>query len=277
MRALEGRRIAVTHASEQRPGRRDDVGTLLCDLGAEIIFCAAIEILPPLEWASFDDALHRLSTYDWIVFTSRNAVEHFSARLADVAGLPLTSVAQLVARSGARIAAIGAATRDALRSYGMRVDAMPNRAMAEAIPAALGDVAGMRILLPRSDIARPELPATLRAGGATVDEVIAYRTVATSNAPDLARQIRNGCVDAITFASGSAVRAFAAAVRPAIDLSDGWSDANRPRIVAIGPVTATSAAELSIPVDAIATEHTARGLAQAVVKCLSTQPPVKTP
>lgn len=268
MRALEGRRVAVTHAREQRPERRDDVGKLLCDLGAEIIFCATIEILPPLEWAPLDDALHRLSTYDWIVFTSRNAVAHFSARLAKVAGLPLTS--------GARIAAIGAATRDALRGYGMSVDAMPNRAMADAIPAALGDIVGMRILLPRSDIARPELPTTLRAAGATVDAVTAYRTVATSDAAELARQIRNGSVDAITFASGSAVRAFAAAVPRAIDSSGGWSDASRPRIVVIGPVTATSAAELSIPVDGIATEHTARGLAQAVVECLSTQPPVKT-
>lgn len=266
-RVLEGRRVAVTHAREQRPERRDELGTILCDLGAEVIFCATIQILPPADWAPLDNALHRLPTYDWIVFTSRNAVEHFSARLANGPGLPLTS--------RARIAAIGTATGDALRGCGMSVDAMPDRAMSEAIPDTLGDVRGMRILLPRSDIARPELPATLRAAGATVDDVTAYRTVAASDAPELARQIRNGRVDAITFASGSALRAFAASVALPSHFSGGRSNSFRPRIVVIGPVTATSAAELGIPVHAIAREHTAHGLAQAVIQCFSTQPPVK--
>lgn len=265
MAALDGRRVVVTRAREQG----NELGALLSDLGAEVLFCPTIQILPPADCAPLDQALQQLHAYDWIVFTSRNAVEHVRARLTNDGDKPVNV--------RARIAAVGTATRDALSACGWRVDAMPERTIADAIPAALGDVNGRRVLLPRSDMARPELPAALRAGGAQVDDVVAYRTVASGGAPGLAIQIRNGGVDAITFASGSAVRAFAAWMTHATGFPALWDDdAHRPRIVVIGPVTALSAAELAIPVDAVASEQNAHGLARAVVECLSTQPPVNT-
>lgn len=258
MLPLDGRRIAVTRAREQS----EELGTLLTVLGAEVLFCAAIEILPPLGWAPLDATIQSLPTYDWIVFTSRNAVSHFHARLL-LSGVDDATV------TGVRIAAIGTGTRDALRACGMRVDVMPERAMAAAIPESLGPIKGLRILLPRSDMARPELPAALRARGADVDEVIAYRTRDAAATSSLVDRIREHSVDAITFASASAVRSFADAARDIIDKSVSWHGSDRPRIIAIGPVTASAAAELNLPVDRVAADHDVQSLVRAVVDCLS--------
>lgn len=263
MRALDGRLIAVTRARQQQDG----LGTLLAELGAEVIFCPAIEIVPPLDWAPLDTALQSLPTYDWIVFTSRNAVEQFHSRLA-ARGVDQATV------SPVRVAAVGPATRDALRDRGIRVDTVPETALADAIPDLLGNVQDLRILLPRSDIARPELPAVLRAKGAIVDDVVAYRTI-SSDAAALVDRVRGGGVDAITFASASAVSSFVNAARDVLD-DVSWHSSDRPRTVAIGPLTARAAAELDFPVDAVAAEHDNKGLVRAVVECLSKQP-VKTP
>lgn len=258
MRPLDGRRVAVTRAREQS----EKFGALLTALGAEVLFCATIEILPPLDWAPLDAAIQSLPTYDWIVFTSRNAVDHFHARLA----LNIVDEASL---GGVRIAAVGTGTRDALRAHGMRVDIIPERAVADAIPEVLGPIDGLRILLPRSDMARLDLPSALRARGASVDDVVTYRTRGAGGAAALVEHVREHGVDAITFASASAVRSFVDAARDMIDIGGWWRDPDRPRIVAIGPVTASAAAELNLPTDRVATDHDVQGLVRAVVDCLS--------
>lgn len=231
-------------------------------LGAEVLFFAAIEILPPLEWAPVDAALESLGTYDWMVFTSRNAVEQFHSRLvrhnSDSSSL-----------FGIRIAAIGATTSNALSVAGIHVDVTPDRALGSAIPDALGAIDGLRILLPRSNIASAELPEALRNRGASVDEVTVYRTVGGDGATALAMSVRDGGLHAITFASASAVQSFAESTWR-IGFSDWSRHPDRPRIVAIGPVTRAAATDVNIPVDAIAATHDAHGLAQAVVDVLST-------
>lgn len=256
---LATRRIAVT-----RPrGGCDELGSLLTSLGAEVLFFPTIDILPPSDWTAADAALESLPTYEWLVFTSRNAVEQFSSRLAQIGLGP----AML---SGVRVAAIGDATADALRGAGIHVDISPREALASEIPESLGAVDGARVLLPRSDIARAELPDALRARGAIVDEVTVYRTVGGADGVSaLVQHARTGQLDAITFASASAVRSFADAAAQSVDLASWLHAADRPRIVVIGPVTASSARDLNIPVDGIAVDHDAHGLAQAVVDVLA--------
>lgn len=233
-------------------------------LGAEVLFFPVIEIQPPLEWAPADAALESLTTYDWIVFTSRNAVEQLRSRLTRCS-IDISVIA------GLRVAAIGAATSDALKAAGIHVDVMPDCALASAIPDSLGGINGLRILLPRSDVASAELPQALRNRGASVDEVTVYRTMGSDGSVALAECVRGGGLDAITFASASAVRSFAESTRR-VELPDWSRDADRPRIVVIGPVTAATATDLNIPVDAVAVTHDAHGLAQAVVDALCTTP-----
>ncbi|MEW5719617.1 MAG: uroporphyrinogen-III synthase, partial [Chloroflexota bacterium] len=225
----------------------------LAELGAEPIEFPVIEILPLADYAPLDAALAR--TYDWIIFTSVNGVasvwERFAALGRDARALANT-----------RLAAIGPATAAELTRRGLRADFVPREYVAEAIVEQIGDVAGRHILLPRADIAREALAHGLRARGAIVDEVAAYRTVTTDASDPRAQHIRarieHGDIDAITFTSSSTARGFVKAIQPPI--------ANLQALVGcIGPVTAQTARDLGLRVDAIAKEYTIEGLVNALV------------
>src|SRR6267378_8492280 len=111
--ALARKRIVLTRSSEQS-------GILLHKLkgsGAHIIMLPFIEFRPPENSAPLDSALSRLTEFDWVVFTSQNAVRFFCRRLRELGGVP----ADLPA-SGPKIVAIGAATCNVARVEGLRVD-----------------------------------------------------------------------------------------------------------------------------------------------------------
>lgn len=244
---LAGRRVLVTRPQEQSEG----LFKHLHALGAEPILFPVIAIVPPEAGGPLDQAIARLADYDWIIFTSINGVEHFWARLPEDIGIrsPLAAVANL------KIAAIGPVTAEALRRRGAQVHLMPDEYRAEAILEVIGDVTGLRILLPRADIARPALADGLRARGAHVVEVPAYRTVRGNPSPAAFDALCAG-VDVITFTSSSTVRNF-------VSLTDGV-DYGRPLIACIGPVTAATAHELGLPVDVVAEEYTIDGLLEAL-------------
>ncbi|MBM4457172.1 MAG: uroporphyrinogen-III synthase [Chloroflexi bacterium] len=175
----------------------------------------------------------------------RAAIFRTDTPAADAPGLP----------PGCRVAAIGRATAAALQRRDVRVDLTPGEYRAEAILDAIGDVAGLRILLPRADIARPDLALGLAARGAAVDEVVAYRTIPAIPSQTAFESLRAG-VDVITFTSSSTVRNFVA-LTAGMDYGD-------PLIACIGPVTATAARDLGLDVDVTAEEYTIEGLVQAL-------------
>jgi uroporphyrinogen-III synthase len=242
-RELTGRRVVVT--------RPQDQSQELCDrlqaLGAESIVFPVIAIAPPEAGGPLDQAIARLDSYDWIIFTSVNGVKYFWARLLEHP--TQRSIA------GPKIAAIGPATAQALHQHNVSVHLMPAEYRAEAILDEIGDVAGRRILLPRADIARPVLANGLCAMGARVDEVPAYHTV-QGNPPRTAFDALRAGVDVITFTSSSTVRNFVA-LTAGLDYGD-------PLIACIGPVTAATARELGLHVDAMAEEYTIDGLLEAL-------------
>jgi uroporphyrinogen-III synthase len=116
------------------------------------------------------------------------------------------------------------------------------------------------VLLLNSNLARPTLERLLRAAGAAVDRVVAYRTVPASGGVDLPAMLAAGEVDAITFASGSAARNFAARIGP-----ETLEQARRAVIACIGPVTAQVARECGLPAAVVAREATEEGLVQALI------------
>jgi uroporphyrinogen-III synthase len=139
---------------------------------------------------------------------------------------------------------------------------MPTRYVAEAILEEIGSVAGMRILLPRADIARKALAEGLRAQGARVDEVAAYRTVsAAGGEATLPEGLERG-IDVATFTSPSTVHGtlalLDAAGRPPAGVLAGA------KIACIGPITARAAEEAGLRVDIVAREHTIDGLLNAI-------------
>jgi len=250
--SLSGLRVVVTRPENQT----EELCKRLAALGAEPVLFPTIAIAPPETGGPLDQAIARLADYDWIVFTSVNGVEQFWQRLEKVEAHGDASLGPTrLATYRGKIAAIGPATAEALRQRGAAVQLIPAEYRAEAILDKIGDVTGQRILLPRADIARPVLADGLRAMGAQVDDVAAYRTV-RGDPPQSAFEALLAGVDVITFTSSSTVRNF-------VSLTDGL-DYGSPLIACIGPVTADTARELGLPVDVMAEEYTVDGLLNAL-------------
>jgi uroporphyrinogen-III synthase len=250
--ALASLRVVVTRPIDQA----EELCNRLRALGAEPVLFPTITIAPPEAGGPLDQAIARLADYDWIVFTSVNGVEQFWKRLEKVGAhgrAPLRPTGLSAYRG--KIAAIGPATAEAVCQRGASVQLIPAEYRAEAILGEIGDVAGLRILLPRADIARPALANGLRLMGALVDDVPAYRTVPGAPPPAAFNALREG-VDVITFTSSSTVRNFVSLTK---DLDYG-----NPLIACIGPVTADTARELGLRVDVMAQEYTVDGLLDAL-------------
>jgi uroporphyrinogen III methyltransferase/synthase len=250
---LAGKRIVVTRARAQAGALAERIE----ELGGEVIEFPTIDIQPPENFAAFDAAIAKIESYDWLFFTSVNSVEPFLSRLRQV-GKDKDRLAKL------QIGAIGSETAKKLASAGMKCCLVPERFQAEGILDAINaeSMRGKRVLIPRAAEAREVLPETLRAWGASVDVVSAYRTVvpATAVAP-LVDLLKQGKVDVITFTSSSTVRNFVQLFdnRRINEIGDGAA------IACIGPITAQTVAELGGQVDIIAREFTIAGLVDAIV------------
>lgn len=233
-RPLAGRRIAVTRPLPQsRP-----LADALERLGARVSVVPLVEIAPVGDRGPIDAALARIGDYDWLVFTSANAVEAVGDRLRGA--------------RRARVAAVGPATASALRVFDIEPAFVPERHAAEEVAAGLEPLEGLRVLLPQADIADPGLAAELRQRGAHVDALAVYRTVrAVRSASELARI---ASADAVVLASGSAARSLAA-----------QGGAVGALVVCIGPGTAAVAREVGFSVGLVADEASADGLVRALV------------
>ncbi|MBI4875452.1 MAG: uroporphyrinogen-III synthase [Acidobacteria bacterium] len=242
---LAGRRVVITRAESQG----GEFARKLAALGAEVVAFPTIAVSPPANPAPLDEALARLDQYDWLIFTSANGVRFFVERWK---GAPQ------VLR--ARVCAIGPATRRAAESMGFRVEIVPREYVAESLVEAFAgqDLAGKLILLPRAAVARDVAPDALRARGATVDVVEAYRTVIPPGAAERARELFGaGKPDWITFTSSSTVNNFLAAA--------GRAALEGVRVASIGPVTSQTLREHGIVVDVEAAVYTTDGLLEAIL------------
>ena len=146
-RTLEGKRIVVTRASAQSKQLRQR----LEELGAEVIMLPLVRFLEPENTHELDRAIRSLEGFDWLIFTSANAVTFFLGRCRTLGYRPTVKAK--------KIAAVGSATRLALEKEGFEVSFVPAEFSGAGLAGELGGaVAGMRVLLPRSDRAGEELP-----------------------------------------------------------------------------------------------------------------------
>lgn len=268
---LQGWRIVITRSEDRAGG----LAERLRALGAEPIPYPTIAFAPPEDTGALDAALQRLlaGSYDWLVLTSVTAVRSVHERLARSGGAildwgsaasgPQSRVHNL------KLAAVGASTAAACAELlGRQPAVVPETFVAEALAEALGDAAsdaeqglrGRRVLLANADIARPQLQEMLQAAGATVERVIAYRTVPASGGVDLPPLLAAGAIDAITFSSGSTVRYFVRRIGP-----DALAAARQTVIVCIGPVTAEAARAAGLPPTVVAETFSEAGLVEALV------------
>ncbi len=252
-RPLMGRRIVVTRAREQASG----LVQRLTEYGAECIQCPTIQVGPPPDWAGLDRAIETIDQYSWIVFTSVNGVDYFFRRLFEN-GLDVRALGHI------KTAAIGPATADRLRTWGLKSDIIPESYRAESVVEAFSatPVKGSRILLPRAMEARSVLPVELTRMGAMVDEVTAYETrQAENSAADLIARLTERTIDMVTFTSSSTVKNFHRLLPPdRVDrLMKGVS------VASIGPITSQTARDLGFSVTIEADTYTVPGLIQAIL------------
>lgn len=259
---LLGLRIVVTRAREQASG----MAAALRQLGAEALECPAITIQPLESYAEADEAISHLGDYGWIIFTSVNGVKYFWERL-QASGKDSRAIGR------AKVAAIGPATKEALRARGIEPDLVPASYVAESVVAALSEhegkkLEGQRVLLPRAAVARMVLPDDLARLGAMVDVAPLYKTV-----PDAAGRgrlralVEEGGVDCVCFGSSSTVRNFLDCVPP--DLCR-----QRPDMIlsAIGPVTAATLGEFGLKARIQPEKFTVPALVEAVAAYFAAHP-----
>ncbi len=249
---LFGRRILVTRAREQAGEWR----RALSAAGAEPVSCPMIQIEAVRAAPGLADALAKLADFDFLLLTSANAARQFAARACE-AGVSLSALRGRVYTVGEVSAA--AAAEVGLASAPLHAAAGSAAVLLETLRAR-GDLAGKKILLPRAERGRELLARGLEDAGAQVEEVVVYRTTAAAfDAEALGAELKAGALDALTFASPSAVRNFAGRLG-----AEGVAAARRAVVAAIGPVTAEACAEQGIGPDVTAAEPTSAALVRAL-------------
>ncbi|WP_261560491.1 bifunctional uroporphyrinogen-III C-methyltransferase/uroporphyrinogen-III synthase [Frankia tisae] len=254
-RALFGWTVLVPRTKEQAATLSD----LLRSHGASPLEVPTIAVEPPRTAAPMERAIGGLVTgrYQWVVFTSVNAVRAVQEKVEE---------RSLDARAfaGVKVAAIGEATAEALRAFGIRPDLIPSgqqssEGLLEDWPEYDESLDLLdRVLLPRADIATETLVAGLKDRGWQVDDVTAYRTVRAAPPPAPIREaLKGGRVDAVVFTSSSTVRNLVGI-------------AGKPHettvIAVIGPATAATAQELGLRVDVQAPEASIPALVGALAE-----------
>jgi uroporphyrinogen-III synthase len=244
---LDKVRIVVTRARHQA----EQVAASFRELGADVILLPLIDIAPAADLEALRHAVRHCNAYDWIIFTSVNAVN------ALVAESPFAS-----RDCKPRVATIGAATREAAETSGFRVSITPDKYVAESLVEAFAgeDLNGKQILIPSAAVTRDVVAPELRKQGAQVDVVEAYRNVIPPDAARNARRVfQEPFPDWVTFASPSAVASLVSLV--------GTEAVSHSKIATIGPVTSEAARKHNLTVAAEASVHSAAGLVEAVASC----------
>jgi len=258
-RTLEGRRVIVTRAPEQSK----ELIERLEELGAEAVLLPLVRFVDPESTTDLDQAIRSLDSFDWLIFTSANAVTFFLGRCRALQCWPAGAAGpSSAAKNTPKIAVVGSATELALKKEGLQASLVPREFSGAGLARELrGAVAKKNVLLPRSDRASEELPALLRKAGAKVTEVIAYRTVGPGLLDhDLIAGIRAGQADAVTFFSPSAFREFQNLL--GTEALAGWD--SRVAFAAVGRVTAEAIRAANLPVAVEAEEATTASLIEGL-------------
>ncbi len=259
---LNNFKILVTRAKQAK----DELVSSLESYGAIVFYCPTIEIVEPESYELLDKALSTLTKYDWVIFTSRNAVEAFLARL-EKAGKSINEFENI------KVLAVGSATAKSLEKANIKVSLVPEKFNAEGALASLQNyypnkelLAKCHFLFPRAAVGRDILPVELEKLGAKVDLITAYQTRTPLGAKDeLLNIFANNQIDLVTFTSPSTIINLSELVAPELLTNLLKNTA----IACIGPVSAKAAEDFGLKVAVCPTQSTALSFAQAIKDFLS--------
>ncbi|HJV64584.1 MAG TPA: uroporphyrinogen-III C-methyltransferase [Geomonas sp.] len=252
-RPLFGRSVLVTRGADQA----GEFTAKLERLGARVYACPTIEITPPHSYEELDQAIGALESFDWIIFTSYNAVHYFFGRLHEH-GLDTRAL------GSCRVCAVGPKTAAALAPFGIKADLVPEDYKAEGVVAACSELemAGKKVLFPRGDRARDVIPERLKAMGAEVAAPVAYANQTPDGiSSEALRALEERQIDCATFTSSSTVQNLASILgdNRFLHLMEGV------RIASIGPVTSRTCRDLGLEVDMEPAEYTLDALTAELI------------
>ncbi|KWX68922.1 bifunctional uroporphyrinogen-III C-methyltransferase/uroporphyrinogen-III synthase [Mycobacterium sp. NAZ190054] len=237
-RALYGWTVLVPRTKDQA----GEMSDRLVGHGALPIEVPTIAVEPPRSPAQMERAVKGLvdGRFQWVVFTSTNAVRAVWEKFNEF-GLDARAF------SGVKIACVGQATAEKVRSFGINPELVPtgeqsSLGLLDEFPP-YDDIFDPvnRVLLPRADIATETLAEGLRELGWEIEDVTAYRTVRAAPPPAQTREmIKTGGFDAVCFTSSSTVRNL---------VGIAGKPHARTIVACIGPKTAETAAEFGLRVD----------------------------
>jgi uroporphyrinogen III methyltransferase / synthase len=249
---LAGKRIVITRSAAQS----EVLARELSERGAIPVVLPLVTFADPKDFAPLDAAIAEIRQFDWIIFTSAQAVRAVVKRGEELKRSLIHSASKL------RIASVGPVTAEAARQAGLPVEYVAETHSGAALAEELGNwLRGAKVFLPRSDRANPDLPRALKRHGARVTEVIAYRTLRPTEVEQRnLGQIAEGTADAVLFFSPSAVQYFA-------ELFGGEqlrALQDKLAITAVGPVTANALREAGVGRIVLAGDTTAAAVVEAL-------------
>jgi uroporphyrinogen-III synthase len=269
------KRILITRPRAQA----EDFAQKLRKAGFEPIFFPVIEIQTIENNVALERALSKLECYDWLVFTSVNAVDVVfdviarsettkwrgdamatQSSLQD-GKLLRDAVSATHSDISPKVAAIGPKTAEALEAHGIAPSFVPDEYVAESILPGLGDLRGKWVLLPRAEIARKALPEAICEAGGIPHEISVYKTLPAQLNPEGLAALKSG-VDIVTLTSPSTVQNFVAISRE--NGLDPLTLPGNPMFACIGPITEQAAREEGLANLVTAREYTTEGLIEVI-------------
>ncbi len=248
--SIRGKRILVTRADLQA----EEFSAMIRERGGIPVVFPTVRLVPPEDPAPLHEAISRLGTFDWVLFTSANAARFFfgCAAARGIRAIP----------AGVRVASVGPGTTREIGRHGCPVHLEAEKQTAEGLVEALAaeGFAGKRFLFPRAKEGRETIPEEIGGRGGTVDVVTAYRNGLPPADGRAAREIGERPPDVCTFASPSAFRNFFLLLG-----EDRASHVlSRSRIAVIGEITARTVRERNVPVDIMPETFTLAGMLEAI-------------
>lgn len=194
-RKLQGLRVWVTRPEHQAEALCEMIETQ----GGKAVRLPLLSIQPPQDVTPARSLLARVADFDWVIFTSINAVQQALA------------LAPAGARWPTRRVCIGAGTARALEEAGLGKGLVPESGSSSedvlALPP-LQNLRGQRVLLVKGEGGRDLLPRTLAGRGAQLEQAEVYRRVPAEIKPKQLETLVSE-IDAIVITSGEALEHLA--------------------------------------------------------------------
>lgn len=248
---LFGKNIVVTRSRAQNSSLVEKI----IDLGGNPIEIPAIKIEEIPNNINFDDEIQKIEKFNYLIFTSRNAVKIFFKRLFEL-NFDSRKLGQI------KIVAIGSGTAQELKQYGIIPDIVPEKFVAESVIESLKKLLKKedKIFIPRSNEAREYLVSQL-SKICHVTETKIYKTIKVGNNKDnIIELIKNKSIDYITFTSSSTVKNFIEIIG-----YDNIKQLDGIRLVSIGPITSKTIEDFGLKVYNEAEEYTIDGVLKKII------------